>query len=345
MAVLQVLRHEAANTTAAATGLTLTEITQRTGMSRPSCEDAVSELVERELVTEVTVNPEVPRPVGRPAKRFRFRSEYGFVLGVDIGIHKVLALCTDLAGGILGSHRVDVSADHSNPERLDATRTALKRAARSASVRLEDVLAIGVGSTGMLDPATGTVIRSPALRRWEGVNLRKELSGIGRGTVLVGNDANVGALAEHWCGVAGDTADVVYILAGHQFSVGILIDGRVREGSHGAAGEIGVLRAARWYEGRDALAAGKPVDDPEFIDDLATGIAASCLVIDPDKVVIGGGLSYAGDILIKPLKQRLDELCLFPIPVQASFLGEQNVALGAVRLALDHLEEEYFGAP
>lgn len=323
-------------------GLTLSEIAQRASISRPSAEEAVNELVDRELLAEVLPDPDAPRPVGRPAKRFRFRAEYGYVLGVDIGIHKVLALCADLGGTVLGSHRIEVSAEHSNADRVDVARTALKRAARASNVRLADVLAVGAGTTGPIDPSTGTVARSPALLQWSGVDVRQALSGIGTGPVMVGNDANLGALAEHWQGAAADASDVVYILAGHQVSVGILLGGAVRVGRHGAAGEIGVLPAARWYEARDALAAGKPVDDPTFIDDLATGIAASALLIDPDKIVIGGGLSHAGDTLLKPLKQRLDELCLFPIPVQASRLGEQNVALGAVRLALDHLESSLF---
>ncbi len=250
------------------------------------------------------------------------------MIGVDIGIHKALALCTDLVGTIRGSHRIEVSAEHSNAERVQAARTALKRAARAASVRLADVLAVGVGTTGPVDPNTGTIALSPALPEWSGVDIRKELTGLGSGPVIVGNDANLGTLAEHWRGIARDAPDVVYILAGHQFSVGILIDRRVRQGRHGAAGEIGVLKAARWYEARDALAAGKPVDDPAFIDDLATGIAASTLLFDPDKIIIGGGLSRAGDTLLKPLKRRLDELCPFPI---SRFFDLRTLFVRAVR--------------
>lgn len=344
VAALRVLHAEASGPgdDRAPRGLTLTEISQRAGVSRPSAEDAVNELIGRGLVAEIEPDPDGPRPVGRPAKRYRFRAERGHVLGVDIGIHKVLALCADLSGTVRGSHRIEVSAELSNADRTDAARVALKRAARASHVRLADVLAVGVGTSGPVDPHTGEVARSPALPVWAGANVRQALSGVGSGPVLVGNDANLGALAEHWRGVAGDAPDVVYILAGHRVSIGILIGGQVRQGRHGAAGELGVLRAARWYEVRDALAARKPIDDPEFIDDLATGIAAAVLTIDPDKVIIGGGLSQAGDTLLKPLRRRLDELCLFPIPVQTSHLGEQNVALGAVRLALDHLEDQLF---
>ncbi|MEV6013795.1 ROK family protein [Streptomyces sp. NPDC051976] len=329
----------------AADGLTLSQIASRAGISRPSAEEGIAELIETGLVVETTSDPDAPRPVGRPAKRYRFRSEHGYVLGVDIGIHKVLALCADLSGHVLGSHRIEVRADLGNDERVKAARTALKRAARASSLRLSQVVAIGIGTTGPIDPGATIVSQSPALPQWAGVNLRQALSGISAGPVLADNDANLGALAERWRGAASDSADIVYILAGHQISVGILIDGHVRRGRHGAAGEIGQLRAAGWYQARDSLAAGRPVDDPRFIHDLATGIAATVLTIDPDKIVIGGGLSNAGDKLLKPLRRRLHDLCMFPIPVESSHLGEQNVALGALRLALEDVEGRLFTTP
>ncbi|MEV6013800.1 ROK family protein [Streptomyces sp. NPDC051976] len=325
-----------------ADGLPITEIARRADVSRPMAEEALTELRERDLVVEIMPDPDAPRTVGRPAKRYRFNSEFGYVLGVDIGIHKVLALCTDLSGTLRGSHRVEVSADLDNSSRIDAARVALKRAARAGHARLSDVLAVGVGTTGPVDPRTGEVVQSPALLQWSGVDLRQELSGIGTGSVVAGNDANLGALAEAWRGVAGGSSDVVYVLAGHQISVGILINGQLRHGRHGAAGEIGQLRAAGWYDARDALRERKPVDAPDFVDALATGIAATVLTVDPDMVVIGGGLSQAGEKLLIPLRRRLDELCMFSIPVQASQLGERNVALGAVRLALDDLESALF---
>ncbi|NUW35611.1 hypothetical protein HTZ77_29890 [Nonomuraea sp. SMC257] len=85
-----------------------------------------------------------PRPVGRPAKRYRFRSELGHVLG--------------------------------NDERIEAARVALKRAARASGIRLADVLAVGAGTIGLVDPRSGAVIQSPALPRWAGVNLKAALS-------------------------------------------------------------------------------------------------------------------------------------------------------------------------
>ncbi|MFD1933213.1 MULTISPECIES: ROK family protein [Nonomuraea] len=71
-------------------------------------------------------------------------------------------------------------------------------------------------------------------------------------------------------------------------------------------------------------------------------MAATVLTVDPQLVVIGGGLSQAGDLLAEPLRAELARLCLFPVQVETSILGDESVAMGAVRLALDRVEEELF---
>jgi predicted NBD/HSP70 family sugar kinase len=90
----------------------------------------------------------------------------------------------------------------------------------------------------------------------------------------------------------------------------------------------------------DEPAAVKALDD--FAADLVQGIAAVVLSVDPEAVVIGGGLSRAGELLLTPLRARLAELCLFPVTVVASQLGDEAAAHGAVRLALDRVEERLF---
>ncbi|MFD1936560.1 MULTISPECIES: ROK family protein [Nonomuraea] len=80
----------------------------------------------------------------------------------------------------------------------------------------------------------------------------------------------------------------------------------------------------------------------DFARDLARGVGAAILTMDPELVVLGGGMSGAGDLLVGPLREELAELCLFPVRVEASTLGSESVALGAVRLALDHVESALF---
>lgn len=326
-------------------GLTLAEIAGRSGVSRPTAEEAVQALVTNRLAIETSDDQEGRRPVGRPAKRYRLRADAAHVVGVDIGGHKVLAWCTDLVGRVRGKHRIEVADDLPAEQRLDAAHEAMRRALRAARVAQRDVAAVGVATSGVVGP-DGLVALSANLPGWSGLYLTKELAVIGSAPVVVGNDCNLAALAERWRGAAQDADDVVYVLAGRRIGVGLLLGGRIHAGRRGAAGEIGVLPEARWYAAAESVEAGTAVRDgaysPEFIKDFATGIAATVLTVDPDAVVIGGGLSQAKENLIDPLRAQLDELCLFPVRVEASSLADESVVMGAVRLALDHATRKLF---
>jgi predicted NBD/HSP70 family sugar kinase len=88
-------------------------------------------------------------------------------------------------------------------------------------------------------------------------------------------------------------------------------------------------------------AAGKIVDT--LVARLARGVASASVVLDPRTVIVGGGLSRAGETLLRPLVRNLEELVPLPPHVVLSDLGEEAVALGAVRLAVQTVEEQLFG--
>jgi predicted NBD/HSP70 family sugar kinase len=348
----------------AADELTLTQLVQTTSISRATVEDVIAGLDD--LVEEVGRKEGDPRPVGRPARRYRFRADAGHVVGLDIGPHKVLALTADLKGRIVDRRRTVVTPETSTGDRIAAAKSVVRRTLRAAGVEPGGVRALGVATTGVVDPATGTILISDRLPGWAGVDLSATLSGLADGPVLVGNDTNLAALAEHWCGAAVGAEDVICILAGRSIAAGLLIGGKLHLGRNGAAGEIGVMRAFGWYTAFDRfLAYGGDVPAAEaaervfdavrqgdaeaaaivraFARDLAKGVGAAVLTMDPELVVLGGGLSGAGELLAKPLREELAELCLFPVRVETSELGGESVALGAVRLALDHVEHTLFG--
>ena len=100
---------------------------------------------------------------------------------------------------------------------------------------------VGVGAPGMVDVATGTVSRAPNLPGWDhsvrlGPMLRDALGGA---RVVVDNDVNVGALAEHRLGAGKGVDDLLCIFVGTGVGGGFVLDGRLRRGPHGMAGEIG----------------------------------------------------------------------------------------------------------
>jgi predicted NBD/HSP70 family sugar kinase len=80
----------------------------------------------------------------------------------------------------------------------------------------------------------------------------------------------------------------------------------------------------------------------EVLERLARGVASAVALLNPSTVIVGGGLSRAGTALLEPLERRICELVPVPPRVVLSSLGDESVALGAVRLALQAVEERLF---
>jgi predicted NBD/HSP70 family sugar kinase len=356
LAVIQVLR--------GGSPLTLTEVSRLTGLSRPSTEDVVRDLLGQGWVQEL--GP-VAGSMGRPARRYRFCAEAGHVLGVDIGGHKVLAALTDLEGTVVSTARRSVSAEAGRVERLAVVDMVIEQCLRDAGVSREDVWSAGVATTGLID-AAGRVLLSVALPEWTGVDLAGHVGRHVSGPVLVDNDSKLAALAESWRGVARHSRDVVYLLAGLRTGVGLIIDGKLHRGFANAAGEIGALPQVGWIRAQEHLRRwpdlpeGADPDDAagqvfsaaregdrraagvvrRYVKDVALGAAALVLTLDPELVVLGGGFSRSADVLLEPFRKELDKLCIRTPEVLTSALGDESVALGGVKLALDRLEVHVF---
>lgn len=345
---------------------TLTELVRSTGLSRPTVEGVIEGLSESGLVVEAAPEPGDARRQGRPARRFRFRAEAGHLLGVEIGSHQVRAVLSDLSGRLRGSHEYDVAESAPAGDRLERVRLTVAELLRKAGVARSTLWAVGVGSPGIIE-AGGSVRLSTALPGWTGLPLGERLRRSFRCPVLVENDANAAAVAEHWQGVAVGVDDVVFVLAGLSPGAGSLIGGRLHRGFGGAAGEIGALHllgreltpehllsttgtplppldetaVARVF----ALARQGEAQAAEAVDRylcrLVHDVAALVLAIDPELVVVGGWAAGLDGVL-EPLRNRLERYCLRPPEVALSALGRNSVAMGALRLALDHVEERLF---
>jgi predicted NBD/HSP70 family sugar kinase len=343
---------------------TLTELVAVTGLSRPTIEDALARLAALDLVEELAPGP--GGRVGRPARLYRFRPDAGLVLGLDVGESRIIAVLADLTGEMVATIHHPVASDLPRDERLSAARLTIREVLSTAGHPRSRVWAAAAGTVGIVD-ARGHVLVCEMLPGWAGLNLAGHLRRSLACPVLVENDANMAALAEHWRGAAVGVDDVIYVLASHRLGAGILIGGRVHRGFGGAAGEIAGLNMLRWDtaaghltrgvtdpskmdSAADQLFAAARAGDPAarkavttFSHDLASGIAAMALTIDPELVVVGGRVSRAADLLDRPLRQRLRELCVRPPRVTVSTLDDESTALGAVRTALDHVEKHVFG--
>lgn len=333
---------------------TLSQLAATTTLSRQTVDAALSELVRRGWVQELP--PDQPAP-GRPARRYAFRHRAGHVVGIDIGAHKALAMVADLNGGVVAVDRADLSPELPAADRLDATRQLVTACLSAAGITPSQVWAAAVGSTGIIQP-NGRVRLSTVLPGWTGLNLSGRIGNWLGCPTIADNDANLAAAAEQWRGAARTADDIVYVLAGRRTGAALMIGGRVHRGASGSAGEIGALLAVGWEDAPAILAQGGGPDVvfaaaasgdtaaiavvDHFARVLAQGAAALVLSVDPELVVLGGGYSKSGATLREPFQRHLDDFCLSAPQVELSTMGEESVALGAIRCALDHIDSETF---
>ncbi|MEZ0112023.1 putative NBD/HSP70 family sugar kinase [Catenulispora sp. EB89] len=336
---------------------TIAAFAAATGLSRTAAEAVVLDLVERGWLLED--GQEGHPGAGRPARHYRVHAECGLLLGLDIGPHNIVVTVTDLLGQPLASVHRTVEPGAPAPERLDVVIGVAEQALAAAGKQSADVWIAGVGTPGIVHRGrveqvmTGADFPDPDLA----AQLRSRLGC----PVLLENDCNLAAVAERWRGVARDVDNMVFVLSGNRTSAGLLLDGKLYRGHSGGAGEIGALSRLGWDEAPGHLAAlrvdGKTPrreevfalaaqGDPKavaavdaFSQGLAFGIAALALALDPEVVVIGGGIVRAGETLLTPLRRYVNDYTYTRIStIHVSSLGNQSVSLGAVRYALDAID-------
>ena len=277
------------------------------------------------------------------------------VLAIDFGGTKTAVGCVSTAGELLMSERMPTAPTS------DVLRRALASAAelRAKAVAQPDwrLVGAGVASPGVVRP--DRVLLAPNMPGWESLALPAALrAGLDGLPVAVGNDVQAAGLAEaRWGNLRGH--DGLYVNLGTGLSAAIVIDGRVVRGANGAAGEIGFARTTgeetlEQIIGGAALGArvgriaGRPMTASEAfasadtriqlvvreaIAHFAHALAALVTLLDPERVVIGGGMANEGDRLLDPLRETLEETVPFPPEVLTSAFDDASL-LGAAALAI-----------
>ena len=175
--------------------------------------------------------------------------------------------------------------------------------------------------------------------------------------IVVENDCNLAVIGERWQGAAQGSDDIVCVLAGERIGAGIMIGGQILRGFSGAAGELaflavdepssGIAPLVRRLSGRspEEVFADAEAGDEGALEIVAqversvsSGIVMTAQLVNPEVVVLSGGGARAGELLIAPLRARVDALVRVPPRVEASPLAERGPLVGAIRLALDELE-------
>ena len=216
--------------------LTRTQLGRQTGLSKVTASQLLARLEERDLV-EVVGSKVGGR--GPNAALYAVVPESAYVAALDVSAHHVTATIADITGQIISDVSVDPNA---SDDPVALVQTAVMRLVESAEVPLEKLRACVIGTPGVVDPRTGDIRFSFDLISWhEGVleALRTDLER----SVVLENDVNLAALAEHSEGMAAGASEFVLMWLSAAGGVGMstMIDGRIHRGRSGGAGEIGYL--------------------------------------------------------------------------------------------------------
>lgn len=345
--------------------LTVTQLVERTGLSRRTAEAVLDGLVRDGLVADEPPSIEA-RGVGRPARTFRFRTDAAMAMGVDVDTRSIRAMLTDLSGSILGIGEVNVTPSSSRSARLAAIHEAARQALDESGQPADGLRAVTIGTPGVVLP-DGSVTFCKVLQNWSNFPLGRALSDGFPCPVIVENDTNLSAVGERWRGASADVNDVVWVQAGRRVRIAILVGGRLYRGADGAAGEVGWLSQLAWDAVRDhplsASGSGRSQVDADFVRlvtsatagdpkalglfdgygrALSLGLAAIVLTLNPRCLVIGGGAALAGEVLTASIRKHLGPMCLVMPEVRASSLGADAVVTGATRVSLDAIETSLF---
>ncbi|MCE9627186.1 MAG: ROK family protein [Candidatus Eisenbacteria bacterium] len=279
--------------------------------------------------------------------------------GTDLKVGRV-----DASGTVHDFQKLPSRANEGEAPLFEAVTTAANtvgsHAARGAA---------GFGSPGVLHPVSGIIVdRTPNLNLSADFPMRARLESVLGRKVAIDNDANMAALAEHTAGAGKGARVSLTITVGTGVGCGIVVDGRVLKGAMGGAGEIGhmplgstgpacgcgvvgcaepmasgsgliarareagldVSNAREVFESSDPRAAEAIA---RMVDHLARMVSAATALLNPDVIVIGGGVAQAGPKLFGPLEASCKRYMLAShrqhLRIVPATLGERAGVIGA----------------
>jgi predicted NBD/HSP70 family sugar kinase len=354
------------------------QIARDTGLSKPTVSQALGALERARLVREAG---RTSGGKGPTAMLYELNPRAGWVVGLDVGRDWVRAAIADVSGEIVARHdeRARVRSAATLIGQLGEIAHGL---AAEVGIRWRQVTFAMVGSPGVFEPTRGQVALAHNLPGWGRQGLVEAVQReLGTNTAFE-NDVNLAAMGERWRGLGRDVDDFVYLHVGTGVGLGLVFDGELFRGASGAAGEIaylpigapdpheprsrrrgalerslgaeGVVAAARREGMRAPLTAKRVFDAARKGDDralrvvdsvaewIARAIASVVPVVDPELVILGGGIGHNGDLLLEPVTAELRALSPFLPRLAVSSLGEDAAVVGAVAMALRAAQERLF---
>ena len=351
------------------------DISRATGLSRTTISTMIAELRKAGLVLDIDTRRMHPRG-GRPGVELVLRDPAQVVVGIDFGHSHIGVAVADLGHNVLVERREELDVNREAVPALDSAARMFADVLARAGLDRGSVLGAGIGIPGPVDLAHGTAGSATILPGWVGLRIASEMEQRLGVPVEIENDANLGALAELTWGAGRDCSNFAYIKAATGIGAGIVVDGRLLRGATGTAGEVGhtTLDEAGplCYCGNrgclETVASGPAIVDLVGLVDgerpslgrvielaaagdlrcrraiadagrqIGVAVAGLCNLVNPERVIVGGLLSRAGEVLLRPMRDSIRrhavQAAAATLDVRAAVFVERAELLGAVALAL-----------
>jgi predicted NBD/HSP70 family sugar kinase len=354
--------------------LSRAQLARETGLSKPTVSQALANLERVGLARPIgQVSPEGG---GRQAVLYESDPTAGYVVGIDIGRSWVRVAVADLAGTIV-ARREERNQVRSAKALVRLATELAQRAIETAGFTWSKVVHTVIGTPGVYDYSSERVLFASNLPGWGRRGLAELLHEAVGSNLTLENDANLAALGEQSFGCGAAVKTFVFFTVGTGLGMGIVIDGKLYRGAHGASGEVGflpiealeipgfsmasasqrgmmetvasgegIVHIAQALGMRPPLSARQIFDAARAGDELALAVveregchlalavAAVAAILDPELIVLGGGVGHNVDLLRGPLERRLHEITPLRPRIVASELGEYAVLYGAIATGL-----------
>jgi predicted NBD/HSP70 family sugar kinase len=334
--LIEALRHHGS--------LSRAELARVTGLSRTTVVSIVDDLDRRGFTVEGRDGAsDEQRGRGRPAGLVRLHPSAGVALGILVGREDMRVALTDLSLTVMAHRHARFEIDTPAELLLDLAADLSDAVLAEAGVPRGNLIGAGLGLPSPIDPQAGTVDPS-ILANWANRPVREDLSARLGSRVAIENDANLEGLAEVAMGAGKGLRDVVYVKASWGIGGAIVLNGQLRRGSTGFAGELAHIQVrddgprcrcgqhgclASFASGHILLEAlealhGTHLDLDDMVELAVSGdagvcrvladsgreigavLASLCNVLNPEAVVVGGELGRAGSPLLDGVREGID---------------------------------------
>lgn len=345
------------------------QIARDTKLTPPTVSSSVKELIEQGIVEESDIGQSLG---GRKPTMLIINNQAFTIIGVDAGPESIECILSDLAGKVLKRSETKLQLPIDNGEFIAALKSCIEGVLETE----HPLIGIGVAMHGVVEVDTGTSLYAPNLGL-ANIPIKEELEKAFGLEVKVENDARAMALGEYWFGNHGELESMLAVNIGSGVGAGLILNGKLYHGASDIAGEIGhmtidlhgeicecgnrgclqtfvagpaIARKVNSGATENPLSAENVFEQAVLGNErfaailketgraMGVGLTNLIHIVNPEKIVLGGGVSKAEKFILPAIRDTIQTSALTPAAsqtkVEVSKLGDDATLIGAVTLLL-----------